>query len=62
MLFCFHYCKFNLTSLFLYQVNVVLTKLATAQGLESASKLYEIHIQEFLEKLKVSIKDISFSY
>ncbi|CAH3109869.1 unnamed protein product [Porites lobata] len=36
------------------EVNVVLTKLASTQRLESVSKLYENHIQEFLEKLKVS--------
>lgn len=32
----------------------MLTKLASTQRLESVSKLYENHIQEFLEKLKVS--------
>ena len=35
----------------------MLTKLAAAQGLESISRLYEKHIQEFLEKLKVSTQE-----
>ena len=35
----------------------MLTKLGTAQGLESISRLYEKHIQEFLEKLKVSTQE-----
>ncbi|XP_074630792.1 dynein axonemal assembly factor 5-like [Acropora palmata] len=35
------------------EVNVVLCKLATTQGLESILQLYENHTQEFLDRLKV---------
>ncbi|XP_068729927.1 dynein axonemal assembly factor 5-like [Montipora capricornis] len=34
------------------EVNAVLLKLTTSQGLDSVSQLYENHIQEFLDKLK----------
>ena len=38
----------------------MLTKLASTQRLESVSKLYENHIQEFLEKLKVSSTTLGY--
>lgn len=43
-----------LCGVLLQQVNSVLTKLATAQSMDSIDKLCENHIQEFLKKLKVS--------
>lgn len=39
----------------------MLTKLASTQRLESVSKLYENHIQEFLEKLKVSNTTLGYA-
>ena len=39
----------------------MLTKLASTQRLESVSKLYENHIQEFLEKLKVSSTTLGYA-
>ena len=38
----------------------MLTKLASTQRLETVSKLYENHIQEFLEKLKVSSTTLGY--
>ena len=38
----------------------MLTKLASTQRLESVSKLFENHIQEFLEKLKVSSTTLGY--
>ena len=39
----------------------MLTKLASTQRLESVSKLYENHIQEFLEKLTVSSTTLGYA-
>lgn len=39
----------------------MLTTLASTQRLESVSKLYENHIQEFLEKLKVSSTTLGYA-
>ena len=39
----------------------MLTKLASTQRLESVSKLYENHIQEFLDKLKVSSTTLGYA-
>ena len=38
----------------------MLTKLASTQKLESVSKLYENHIQELIEKLKVSSTTLGY--